>query len=180
MTQTIKRMSTVVLLLLALLLTAGTWVTNGTQVEAAQSSSKSGVKTIVVSLSQQRLWAYENGREVYSTAVMTGRPDLPTVVGTYHIFLKQSPTTFYSPWPRNSPNWYPPTPINYAMEWKEGGYYLHDATWHSVFGPGTDTWHYDPAFGWQNGSHGCIAMTLGAAAWLYNWAAIGTTVQIKQ
>lgn len=136
-------------------------------------------KVIVVSLSRQWLYAYQDGREVFNTAVMTGRPELGTPTGTYHVFAKLSPTTFYSPFPRSSPEWYPPTHITYALEWKAGGYFLHDSWWHSVYGPGTNRWHYDPIDGWQSGSHGCISMPLGAAAWLYRWAPIGTTVQIN-
>src|SRR5690349_11788676 len=73
-------------------------------------------KEIVVSLSQQWMWAYDNGVEVYNSAVMTGRPALATPTGTYHVFLKLHPTTFTSPWPYGSPYWYPPTYINYALE----------------------------------------------------------------
>ena len=136
-------------------------------------------KEIVVSLSGQWMWAYDNGVEVYNSPVMTGRSALPTPTGTYHVFLKLHPTTFTSPWPYGSPYWYPPTFINYALEWRAGGFFLHDSWWHSVYGPGTNGWHYDPQFGWQWGTHGCIAMPLSAAAWLYNWAPIGTLVQIN-
>ena len=136
-------------------------------------------KEIVVSLSHQWLWAYENGKMVFNSAVMTGRPSLPTPTGTYHVFLKLHPTWFYSPWPQGSPYWYPPTYINYALEWRAGGFFLHDSWWHSVYGPGTNGWHYDPKYGWQWGTHGCVAMPLSSAAWLYNWAPIGTTVQIN-
>ena len=136
-------------------------------------------KEIVVSLSHQWMWAYQNGKLVYNSAVMTGRPSLPTPTGTYHVFLKLHPTWFYSPWPQGSPYWYPPTYINYALEWRAGGFFLHDSWWHTVYGPCTNGWHYDPKYGWQWGSHGCVAMPLSAAAWLYNWAPIGTTVQIN-
>lgn len=136
-------------------------------------------KVIVVSLSHQWLYAYQNGKEVFNAAVMTGRPALPTPAGTYHVFAKLHPTTFYSPWPSSSPYWYPPTYINYALEFREGGFFLHDSWWHSVYGPGTNGWHYDPKYGWQWGSHGCVAMPYSAAAWLYNWAPIGTTVVIR-
>lgn len=136
-------------------------------------------KEIVVSLSHQWMYAYQDGKEVFNAAVMTGRPSLPTPTGTYHVFAKFSPTTFYSPWPQGSPYWYSPTHINYALEWHEGGYFLHDSWWHTVYGPGSNGWHYDPTYGWQWGSHGCIAMPLSAAAWLYNWAPIGTTVQVN-
>ena len=136
-------------------------------------------KEIIVSLSRQWMWAYQNGVQVYNSPVMTGRPALPTPTGTYHVFLKLHPTTFTSPWPPGSPYWYPLTYINYALEWRAGGFFLHDSWWHSVYGPGTNGWHYDPKFGWQWGTHGCVAMPLSAAAWLYNWAPIGTLVQVN-
>lgn len=135
-------------------------------------------KVIVVSLSQQSLNAYQNGRLVFSTDVLTGQPALPTPLGTYHIFSKRSPVTFHSPFPRKSRFWYPPTHINYALEFRAGGYYLHDSWWHTVYGAGTNAEHYDPVYGWQEGSHGCVSMPLSAAAWLYRWAPLGTTVKI--
>lgn len=57
--------------------------------------------------------------------------------------------------------------------------FLHDSWWHTVYGPGTNGWHYDPKYGWQWGTHGCVAMPFSAAQWLYNWAPIGTTVVIE-
>ncbi len=143
------------------------------------SAPATGGKVIVVSLSHQWLHAYQDGKQVYNTAVMTGRPALATPTGTYHVFTKLSPTTFYSPFPPGSPYWYAPTHINYALEWRGGGFFLHDSYWHSVYGPGTNTWHYDPVDGWQEGSHGCVAMPITAASWLYQWAPIGTMVQIN-
>jgi len=136
-------------------------------------------KVIVVSISQQWMHVYLNGNEVYNAPVTTGQPALPTPTGTYHVFAKLSPTTFYSPWPVGSPYWYAPTHINYALEWRAGGYFLHDSWWRSTYGPGTNVWHTDPQYGGMSGTHGCITMPLSAAAWLYNWAPIGTTVQVN-
>ncbi len=136
-------------------------------------------KEILVSLSHQWMWVYDNGVEVYNAPVMTGRPALATPTGTYHVILKLHPTAFTSPWPYGSPYWYPSTFINYALAWRAGGFFLHDSWWHSVYGPGTNGWHDDPKFGWQWGTHGCIAMSLSAARWLYNWAPIGTLVQVN-
>ncbi|HLI69775.1 MAG TPA: L,D-transpeptidase [Ktedonobacteraceae bacterium] len=135
-------------------------------------------KVILVSLSQQWMYIYKNGQELLDTPVTTGRPQLPTPTGVYHIFRKLSPATFYSPWPKSSPYWYPPTRVQYALEWRWGGYFIHDAWWHTVYGPGTNGWHYDPTYGWEWGSHGCISVPLDVAAWLYNWAPDGTTVWI--
>src|SRR5712664_744494 len=103
-------------------------------------------KVIVVVLSKQWLYAYENGQEVFDTAVITGRPALPTPTGIYHIFAKLSPTTFYSSAPRKSPNWFPPSHIKYALEWRGGGYFLHDSWWHTAYGPGMNLWHEDPQY----------------------------------
>lgn len=182
------RLLPIVLLLaitLALATTPGVPIASAHTTVSANRSERTGADTpsmsgrvIVVSLSKQWLYAYLNGQRVFSTAIMSGRPALPTPLGTFHVFAKLSPTTFYSPFPPGSPYWYAPTHINYALEFHAGGYFLHDSWWHSVYGPGTNGWHYDPEFGWQWGSHGCVAMPLSAAAWLYNWAPIGTTVQI--
>ena len=136
-------------------------------------------KLIVVSISKQWMNVYQDGKQVYTSPITTGQPALPTPTGTYHIFVKLSPTTFISPFPVGSPFWYPPTHINYALEWKGGGYFLHDSWWRTVYGPGTNVLHRDPVYGEQTGTHGCVTMPLSAAAWLYNWAAIGTTVQIN-
>lgn len=149
-----------------------------TAISSAAAANASSGKLIVVSLSKQHLYAYHNGHQVFSTAVLTGQPALPTPLGTYHIFAKYSPITFHSRYPRKSRFWYPPTHINYALEWKAGGYFLHDSWWHTVYGAGTEYKHYDPTYGWQTGSHGCVSMPLSAARWIYHWAPIGTTVRI--
>ena len=150
-----------------------------TSTSGGSPSPTAAGKEIIVSLSRQWVWAYQNGVQVFNSPVMTGRPTLATPTGTYHVFLKLHPTTFTSPWPPGSPYWYPPTYINYALGWRAGGFFLHDSWWHSVYGPGTNGWHYDPKFGWQWGTHGCIAMPLSAASWLYYWTPIGTLVQVN-
>lgn len=137
-------------------------------------------KLIVVSISQERLYAYQDGKQVFSTKVVTGRSTLPTPIGTFHVFAKLHNITFYSPWPKSSPYWYMPSHINYALEFLRGGYFLHDSWWHTVYGPGTSGWHNDPVYGWQWGTHGCVAMTDSAASWLYNWTPIGIKVQINR
>src|SRR5439155_145612 len=46
---------------------------------------------IIISLSQQHLWAYTNNVLWLDTMVTTGRPELPTPPGDHHIMNKQSP-----------------------------------------------------------------------------------------
>ncbi len=144
----------------------------------AHAASYISGKHIVISLSRQHLDAYDNGANVISTDVTTGQPTLPTPLGTYSVIAKASPTTFYSPWPYGSPYYYPPTYVNYALEFQSAGYFIHDATWRSDFGPGTNVWHYDHLYGWETGSHGCVNLPLGVMARLYRWAPLGTTVQV--
>ncbi len=129
---------------------------------------------IVVSLSQQHLWAYDNGRLWLETDVTTGRPELPTPTGDYHIFSKRSPYQMISPWPLGSPYWYPSAWISYAMEFIPGGYFLHDAPWRSWFGPGSQ---------YGDGTHGCVNIP-GGSGWgpisaLWNWAQIGDEVVVQ-
>lgn len=142
------------------------------------SAIETSQREIVVSLTQQWMYVYHNGQQIYDTPVTTGAPDLPTPQGTYHIFYKVGPTIFHSPFPRTSPHWYPPARVQYAMEWKAGGFFIHDSWWHTLYGPGTNLAHYDPTYGWQSGSHGCIAVPLPAAKWLYSWTTIGTIVRV--
>jgi lipoprotein-anchoring transpeptidase ErfK/SrfK len=134
----------------------------------ADPGSNAAGKVIKVSVSQQHLYAYEDGKLVFDTLVITGRPELATPIGTFKVTRKLHPTTFYSPYPKTSPYYYPPTYINYALNFW-GEVYLHDATWRPVFGPSVAV---------NDRSHGCVNMTLNAAAWLYNWAPIGTTVVV--
>ncbi|HEX9038401.1 MAG TPA: L,D-transpeptidase [Ktedonobacterales bacterium] len=136
-------------------------------------------QVVVVSLSKQQLWAYQNGQLVMTSLVTTGMPQLPTPTGAFHIMMKETNVWFYSPWPYGSPYYYSPEHINYAMLFRSGGFYIHDAPWRETFGPGTNVPHIEPDGKWATGSHGCVNMPTGTAAQLYNWIGIGATVLIR-
>ena len=135
-------------------------------------------QVVLVSLSHQWLYAYQDGHYDFDSAVETGMPDLATPTGHFSILTKQRDVTFISPWPKGSPYWYAPTKVTYAMLFRSGGYYLHDAWWHVVFGPGGNVPHQLPDGGWETGSHGCVGMPVPAAARLYAWVRLGTPVII--
>lgn len=140
----------------------------------------SGVgQEVLVSISQQWLWAYQDGKLVMSTPVTTGMPQLPTPTGTFHIMMKETNVWFYSPWLQGSPYYYTPEFIQYAMLFKDGGFYLHSAGWRQQFGPGTNVPHTDANGTWETGSHGCVNLPVDASATLYNWIGIGATVIIQ-
>lgn len=128
------------------------------------------LRKIVVSLSQQHLWAYDGGNLFLETDVTTGRPELPTPGGQYHIFYKTSPYQMISPWPYGSPYWYPTAWVNWVLEFLQGGYFLHDAPWRSWFGPGSQ---------YGDGTHGCVNIPNAPMIALYNWAQLGDEVDIN-
>lgn len=134
-------------------------------------------QVILVSTSQQWLWAYQDGHLVLATPVTTGRSELPTPKGRFTVMNKQTNITFYSPWPVGSPFYYFPTHINYAMQFKAGGYYIHDAWWRHVFGPGSQYSH-SAGDGVETGTHGCINLPEDTTLALYNWVHVGTPVLV--
>lgn len=133
---------------------------------------------VLVSISKQWLWAYQSGHMIFNTPVTTGRPELPTPIGYFSIQQKLYNIWFYSPWPPSSPYYYSPEHVDYAMLFRSGGYFLHNAPWRHCFGPGTNVAHTCPDGTKEVGSHGCINMPTAAAAWLINWVRFATTVQI--
>lgn len=151
-----------------------------TDIQLMQHYQYMNSKVVVVSLAEQAMRVYDHGKLVNAFQVTTGQPDLPTPSGTWWVEGKKSPTEFKSTAPPNSPDWYPPTPINYAMQFHSNGYFLHDSWWRTEYGPGTNFPHLDPG-GTQysiHGSHGCVNMAKDNAAWLYNFVKVYTHVLI--
>lgn len=147
--------------------------------QTTQTSQELGItyKHIVVSLSQQRLTAYDGDKKVMTTQVTTGNPALPTPVGVFPILSKESPFTFKSSRPSDDKYYYPPSKVSYALLFDNRGYYIHDAPWRHVFGPGTNAKVGKPGQNYT-GSHGCVNVPLAAEKKLYEWATIGTVVQV--
>ena len=139
---------------------------------------KYGGQVILVSLSQQWLWAYQDRSLVLASPVTTGMPQLPTPRGNYAVQRKEANVTFYSLWPPGSPFYYSPEHINYAMYFRDNGYYIHDAPWRETFGYGTNYPHTEPDGTTATGSHGCVNVATGPMSWLYSWAHDGATVVI--
>jgi len=136
---------------------------------------------IVVSLVEQVLRFYQGGKLVRAFHITSGQYALPSPPGLWNIFLRQHPTEFKSSEPQGSAFWYPPTKIQYAMEYHDGGYFFHDSWWRADYGVGTNFPHYDSGGDETfagSGSHGCVNMAPDDASWLYNHTGYGTTVII--
>lgn len=135
-------------------------------------------KVVIVSLSEETMRLYDHGNLVKAFHVTTGRPEKPSLPGSWVVESKQSPTVFKSDQPKGSPYWYPDTPIHYAMLYHSGGYFLHDSWWRSDYGPNTQFPHYDSSgdsFSFD-GSHGCVNIATDSAAWVYNFVDLNTPV----
>lgn len=121
------------------------------------SPCKTG-KCVLVDLSDQRIYAYENGKMVKTSLVSTGTRRHPTPVGTFSVkrkTLKQK---------MSGPGYYLPN-VPYIL-WFKGSYSLHGTYWHHNFG--------------HPMSHGCVNLPTEVAKWFYNWADVGTKITIRR
>ena len=116
--------------------------------------SGGGAKWIDINLSKQRLTAYQGKTPVFSALISGGLPRTPTVVGRFKINTKLRATRMRGPG-YDLPN------VPYTMYFYRG-YAIHGTYWHNNFG--------------RPMSHGCVNMRTSEAAWLFNWAPMGTTV----
>lgn len=153
--------------------------TNAKGKQQTESYSMLGVtyKRIVISLAKQQLWAFDGFHYVMSSLVTTGNPALPTPTGVFPILGKYSPFTFVSPWPYGSKYYYPPSPVSYALLFDNRGYYVHDSPWRTAYGPGTNATLGTPGQNYT-GSHGCVNVPFNIMQPLFQWATIGTIVQV--
>ena len=129
-------------------------------------------KALTISLREQVIRAYSHGQQVFWSYVTTGRPGLETDPGSFKVYWKVSPWTMHSPWPKGSAYWYPDSKVKMVM-WFNGGDGIHDASWRSRYGPGTNGPHYDPT-GEDTGTHGCVNVPYSNMVWLWNWTPTGT------
>lgn len=120
-----------------------------------------GSSYIEVDLTNQKLWLYENGKELLETDIVSGtynNPDRKTPSGIYGINYKQSPAVLrgadYA------------SPVTYWMPFW-GGYGLHDATWRGSFGGDIYL---------SSGSHGCVNLPLESAKLIYQTVHTGYPV----
>jgi lipoprotein-anchoring transpeptidase ErfK/SrfK len=130
-------------------------------------------KAVVIRIGAQTLTAYLNGHTVRETPITTGRPALPTPVGSYFVHYRASPYTFTSPWPPGSAYYYPPTTVTWAMYFFDNDFLHNDpAEPTDAYGAGSNLGPY--------ASHGCVHVPYSVMAWLYDWLPVGATVIVSQ
>lgn len=148
-----------------------TKVSNVVSVAASGCATNQAGKLLLVSISQQHVWACDGTVLANQSMVTTGASGLANVddatpTGTWHITHKYTNVNLRGsdangPWDDAVAYWMP----------FDGSVGFHDASWQTFpFGSNAYT---------TRGSHGCVHLPLAMAAWLYAWAPVGTTVTVK-
>lgn len=126
-------------------------------------------KRIIVSRSQQHLWAYENGQVIFDWVISTGLPSSPTALGVFQVQIHE--------------------PNAYAQQWNL--YMPHFVGFYRP-GPGAEVWNGFHGFPTRGGgyllwtgdlgrpvTYGCVLLSLENAAALYDWAEEGVIVEVR-
>ena len=129
----------------------------------AAPAAPSGGRAVVVSLSQQALWAYENGVVIRSTYVSTGREKFRTPPGFFTVNTKVPEQDMAGVIGGESYN-VPKVPD--VLYFTDRGHAIHGTYWHENFGTPM--------------SHGCINLPMDVADWMYEWAPLGMAVLIVE
>ncbi len=129
------------------------------------AGNPAGRKLVLISISRQHLWGCNGSSQVYETAVTTGAylAGHATPTGTWHIYSKSRNLYLTGPGYKYFVNYWMPFYADYGF---------HDSSW-QTFAYGSPQYASD-------GSHGCVHLPASAAAWMYDWAPVGTTVTITR
>ena len=130
---------------------------------AAAPAAPSGGRAVVVSLSQQALWAYEDGAVVRSTYVSTGKEKFRTPSGLFFVNSKLPVQDMEGV---IGGEYYNVPQVPDVMYFTDRGHALHGTYWHDNFGTPM--------------SHGCINLPMDVADWMYDWAPLGMPVLIVE
>jgi len=120
-------------------------------------------KYIDVSISHQAMTLFEDGREINQFLVSTGKYGMPTPQGEFVIRKKET-----NHWSGSYRLWMP-----YSMNFS-GPFYIHELPyWPSGY-------HEGESHLGRRVSHGCVRLGIGPAAYVFNWAEIGTPLYIHE
>lgn len=115
-------------------------------------------KWVVVDISEQRIYFYEDGRVVRSNLVSTGLPGTPTNIGTHYVWSRVYNETM------SGPGYYLEN-VYFTQYFNSEGEALHYAWWHNNFG--------------RPMSHGCVNMNWDTSKFAWYWAPPRMKVVVK-
>ena len=102
------------------------------------------------------VYAYEGDQLVNSFVASTGTWEYPTVTGQYNVYVKYPYTDM------SGVDYYLADVPNTMYFYK--GYAIHGTYWHSNFGTPM--------------SHGCVNLSIPDSAWVFEFATVGTLVNV--
>ncbi|HMQ54645.1 MAG TPA: L,D-transpeptidase family protein [Anaerolineae bacterium] len=126
-------------------------------------------KRIVVSLSQQKMWGYQDGQQLWDWWVSSGLEDSPTSPGVFQVQNRQE-QAYAASWDLWMPSFigiYQPSPISVVFN----GFHGYP-------------WRDDSTLLWRNDlgrpvTYGCLMVDSENAIQLYKWAEDGVIVEIQ-
>jgi hypothetical protein len=142
------------------------WTPPEPEPEPAGTTPPSGApsdeaKWMEVDLTNQMFRAWEGETLVYEAVAATGRPAVPTLTGTFETYVHLRYDDMSGTTPDHGP--YDLEDVPYVMYY-DRGYGIHGTYWHNNFGTPM--------------SAGCVNLTIQDAAWVFEWADVGTTVYV--
>ena len=111
-----------------------------------------------VSISEQRVWLYKNGQQVYSADCVTGKQSTNegTPRGVWYVMYKQSPSVLKGS-ESGKENY--EVKVKYWAQFTNSGCGFHDASWRN---------NWDKKAYINDGSGGCVNLKADQAAQIYN------------
>ena len=118
---------------------------------------------IEVNLYDQTIAVYQDRRLVFASIVSTGVEPFYTRPGLFQIYEKKPLETMQGAFEADRSDFYYLEDVPWTMYFDQARA-LHGAYW-------------NPFFGWAR-THGCVNLSIGDAAWLFQWANVGDWVYV--
>ncbi len=123
----------------------------------------SGDRWIDVNLYDQTLAVYENRQLVFATMIASGSEPFFTRPGVFQVYEKHETETMSGSFEADRSDFYYLEDVPWTMYFDQARA-LHGAYWRAWFG--------------YEGTHGCVNLSIGDSAWLFNWAEEGEWVHV--
>lgn len=125
-------------------------------------------KRVIISISRQRMWVYQDGAQIKEFVISTGIDRSPTQPGVFQV-QTHDPNAYASVWDLYMPHF-----LGIYEAWPGFMNGIHGLPmlsngrrlWANILG--------------RPASYGCIILDLKAGEWLYHWAEDGVIVEIKE
>jgi hypothetical protein len=118
---------------------------------------------IDINLAEQTLTAYYNNQLVFATLISSGIDPFWTRPGLFQIYKKKDTEDMSGSFEADKSDYYSLQNVPWTMYFDKARA-IHGAYWHTFFG--------------YPMSHGCVNMSIGDSAWLYQWANEGDWVWV--